>query len=332
MTESTVNQDWSDLGSTMAGLGPAAEAKALREAAPVRTFVARLLGAHTDERAWRLGAKGEQLVAAQLDRLGPSWHVLHSIVLSESGTDLDHLVIGPGGVFSVNTNNHPDAKVWVAGDTFMVNGRRQHYVRASRAEARKVSRILTAACGFEVDVRPVIALVNCQVPEVKGQPADVRVCTRRRIVEWLIGQPAVLSAERVETIFAVARRSTSWCHHDRGDGQTEGTAAGRPVHAPTLARPDERRGTPPAGLAPPPAGPVLGGLVIAYSPATGMVLRGDPRPHTKLVSEAGLRWSRPQGVWYLPASRGLPTRADLVGRLADALRSKGFEVSVEVVQ
>ncbi len=45
------------------------QAVALKQAAPVRTMVARVLGVHTDERAWRIGADGEQKVAGQLAKL-----------------------------------------------------------------------------------------------------------------------------------------------------------------------------------------------------------------------------------------------------------------------
>ncbi|HXR23607.1 MAG TPA: nuclease-related domain-containing protein [Acidimicrobiales bacterium] len=112
-----------------------------------------MLGVHTDERAWRLGGEGERAVAKQLERLSPAWRVLHSIVLSEEGTDLDHLVIGPGAVFCINIKNHPRSAVWVAGATFMVNGQHQPYARASESEATKVSPALTAGCGFDVPVR-----------------------------------------------------------------------------------------------------------------------------------------------------------------------------------
>ena len=160
-----------------AGQGVDAQAKTLRSKAPVRTLFARVIGVHTDERAFRVGAKGERLVGEQLGRLPPPWHTLHSITLSESGTDLDHLVIGPAGVFSLNTKYHPNANVWVAGETFLVNGQRQDYVRASRAEGRKVARLLTRACGFEVEVTPVIAVVGAADGfKVKEQPAGVVVC------------------------------------------------------------------------------------------------------------------------------------------------------------
>ena len=72
-------------------------ADAARKAAPIRSRLARGLGVHTDEQAWRKGQRGEVLVAARLDRLPPSWRVLHDITIDEAGHNVDHLIIGPGG-------------------------------------------------------------------------------------------------------------------------------------------------------------------------------------------------------------------------------------------
>lgn len=38
--------------------------------------------------------------------------------------DIDHVLVGPAGVFTVNAKHHPSASVWVGGDTFIVNGQR----------------------------------------------------------------------------------------------------------------------------------------------------------------------------------------------------------------
>ena len=104
--------------------GEAARARAieLKRAAPVRTLIARALGNHTNERAWRVGADGEVEVAKQLRHLGHSWRVIYAVPVGERGADIDHLVIGPGGVFTLNTKNHRDKNVWVAERSFMVNG------------------------------------------------------------------------------------------------------------------------------------------------------------------------------------------------------------------
>jgi hypothetical protein len=61
--------DCEDLAQRRAGAMAREQALALKQAAPVRTFVARVLGVHTEERAWRIGADGEEMVAAQLAKL-----------------------------------------------------------------------------------------------------------------------------------------------------------------------------------------------------------------------------------------------------------------------
>jgi hypothetical protein len=54
----------------------------LVQSKPVWTLLARFAGVHTEERAWRVGARGEELVGKELAKLGPDWRVLHSIALS----------------------------------------------------------------------------------------------------------------------------------------------------------------------------------------------------------------------------------------------------------
>jgi hypothetical protein len=144
--------DPTDLALNRPGQAAREQAVVHRQAAPLKTIFARVLGVHTQERAWRIGADGEQAVAAQLARLDSEWLVLHAIPVGNRGSDIDHLVIGPGGVFTINTKHHPDASIWVGGNTFMVNGQRQPYVRNSRHEAQRASRILTAASGFPIVV------------------------------------------------------------------------------------------------------------------------------------------------------------------------------------
>ena len=116
---------WTDLSLNRAGDRVRLEEQAARAGAPVKTIVARALGVHTDERAWRLGRKGEELVGKQLDRLrarDPRWTAIHAIRVGTRGADIDHLVMGPGGVFTLNTKHHPDADVWVGGDQIASGG------------------------------------------------------------------------------------------------------------------------------------------------------------------------------------------------------------------
>ena len=202
-----------DLSSRQAGVGARDQAIQLREAAPVKTFLGRLLGAHTDERAWRLGAKGEERVGSRLEvlvRKDGRWRVLHSIEVGSKGADIDHLVVGPGGVFTLNTKNHPRASIWVGGDVLMVNGQRQPYVRNSRHEAMRAARVLRRATGCSVHVRGLVVLVGVRELTVKSPPADVAVVYRESLVRWLRRQPAVLEEPQIDRIYEAARRPEIW--------------------------------------------------------------------------------------------------------------------------
>ena len=94
------------------GEGVARQAEELRRARPVLSALRRVLGVHVGDGAYWKGGKGERLVGKRLAKLGHEWRVLHSIPIGGRGTDVDHLVIGPGGVYSLNTKNHSGKKVW----------------------------------------------------------------------------------------------------------------------------------------------------------------------------------------------------------------------------
>jgi hypothetical protein len=206
-------QPWTDLALNAPGVGARDQAIALRVAAPVKTRLARLLGVHTAERAWRVGADGEEAVAARLARLPDAWRVLHAVPIGTGASDIDHVVIGPGGVYTVNAKHHPRTTVWIGGNTFMVNGQKQPYVRNSRYEASRASEILSALAGFPVIVTGLIAVVGAHDGlTIKCQPpgGDVYVVPRKKITDWLLQRGPVLTTEQVGDLFEIARRSTTW--------------------------------------------------------------------------------------------------------------------------
>lgn len=205
---------WTDLSGTRPGSAAREQALAARAAqGRFVGFLARLFDIRTEERAWRIGADGEEAVAAELATLGPQWRVLHAVRVGQRDADIDHVLVGPAGVFTVNAKHHPSASVWVGGDTFIVNGQRVPYVRNSRHEARRASRLLSEHTGFPVDVVGVIAVVGARRGiTVKQQPRDgaVVVVARRRLAGYLNGLPVRLDLRQVEAISDIARRSTTW--------------------------------------------------------------------------------------------------------------------------
>ena len=204
---------WVDLALNQPGQGVKEQAIELRQAAPIRTLMARIANVHTEERAYRVGAAGEVKVGRQLAHLPATWRVLHSVPIGVRGSDIDHVVIGPGGVFTINTKHHPDANVWVRENTFKVNGNNQPYVRNARFEAERAAAKLTELSGFPVAVTGVIAVVGARGGfTVKAQPPghSVFVLGRRDMVDWLLAHGVVWSPDQVNVLFAGARRSTTW--------------------------------------------------------------------------------------------------------------------------
>jgi Nuclease-related domain len=160
------------------------------------------------ERAmWARGEQGEILVGEELDRLPPNqWWVFHAIPRGGSGTDIDHLVIGVGGVYTINTKN-VSANVWVAGRVLMVGGKKTNYLPAATSEARDAARRI-ASKGGSVDVRPV--LVFTRPVTIRAMPADVAVLQAETVRTWLEHQPQVLTPWHAYELVLVADQQATW--------------------------------------------------------------------------------------------------------------------------
>ena len=173
--------------------------------------IQQLLGAHSDERAWRRGAEGEEEVAFRLSKLGDGWHVIHSVPVGNKGADIDHVVIGLPGVFTLNTKNHLGGRASVTSKAIYVNGKYQPYLAKSRAEGTWATKSLRVACGIDVVVHPVIVVMATDL-RVKSAPEGVSVVGRKRIAQWLLNQPPIFDPPAVEDIYAAARSRSTWIH------------------------------------------------------------------------------------------------------------------------
>ena len=202
-----------ELRSRIAGQAVMAELVRQQRARAPRSLAARVLGRSplTAESApWFRGAIGERWVGELLRRLDSRWHVLHAVPVGTKGSDIDHLVIGPGGVFTINTKNHSGQNVWVANRTFMINGRRTPHLRNAEHEAERAAKALTSAVGFPVVVKPLIAVVDPKKLIVRELPAAVQVVTSGQLVRWLRTRTAALSDSDVELLSAVVAQPEVW--------------------------------------------------------------------------------------------------------------------------
>ncbi|MER8027708.1 nuclease-related domain-containing protein [Streptomyces bauhiniae] len=164
----------------------------------------------TDIYSWASELKGEQRTVRRLRRLrGHGWLILHAVQWA-TGTGIDHLAIGPAGVFVINSKRHPGKTLWYGDRAVTVNGAPTRHIAASQSEARKVSRTLSRPCGFQVPVRPVISVVDAAKLSVKSANPPVLVLEVEHLDRVVPGLTPTLSTDQVAHMYEVARRGRTW--------------------------------------------------------------------------------------------------------------------------
>ncbi|MFC9560398.1 NERD domain-containing protein [Agromyces sp. NPDC056965] len=189
----------------------------LRGRVPAHSVIEKLIeldgaGLHAEQYSWHSGAIGERYVAELLSRLGPEWTVLHSVPVGVDGSDIDHVLIGPPGVFTINTKHHPGGRVWVAGRGLRVNNQPKHYLSNAAHEAARAERLLSRASGLSVEVVGIIVIVGASVT-VKAPPhsdsAQIGVIPAAALLQTVQVRRAY-SDEQLARIVAAAVRPETW--------------------------------------------------------------------------------------------------------------------------
>jgi hypothetical protein len=130
------------------------------------------------------GASAEEQVGGLLDGLtADGWHVIHDASLGHG--NVDHILIGPAGVFTVETKSHP-GPVLVG----RVHGATLRQVHAQR-------RAIEAATGERVE--PLLVFSRAWVDKPLARRKGVRVLPARMLLGYLGRCRATLSAEQVMT-------------------------------------------------------------------------------------------------------------------------------------
>jgi hypothetical protein len=157
-----------------------------------------------EARAWRQGAVGERRTArllGPLERQG--WAILHDLALPGSRANIDHLMIGPGGVLVIDSKQYRgrlrlDSSGWLWHGGYPL----APALRAVDFEADQAARVLTDP---DVVVVPIVAVHGAQVPWGKVVMQGVPVVAARRLPSMLRALPAVLGPERVAVLADQAR-------------------------------------------------------------------------------------------------------------------------------
>jgi hypothetical protein len=157
-------------------------------------------------RAWHDGARGERATARRLRRLERHGYVvLHDLQVPGSHANVDHLAIGPTGVFVIDSKYYRGA-LQLGGDGMLWYG--GYPLAQQLATAVWASVRVTEALQLppEVPVVPLLVIHRAPVPWGRLTVAGVQVIPPRALADTL-GREAILPAAEVELIAgqAIAR-------------------------------------------------------------------------------------------------------------------------------
>ena len=127
------------------------------------------------------GASAEEHVGGLLDQLA-GWRVIHDASMGRG--NVDHILIGPAGVFTVETKSHP-GPVRVSG----VHG-------ATIRQAHAQRKAVEAITGLRVE--PLLVFSHAWVDRPLGRRKGVRVLPARMLLGYVTRRRRSLSAEQVE--------------------------------------------------------------------------------------------------------------------------------------
>ena len=168
------------------------------------------LGDDADHACGDRGERGSP-VGTRLDRLAEEgWQALHDVPLGRQGTVVEHLLVGPGGIYAITERRHPGCHVRVAGRTLHVDGRAVPYLRDAHLEASRVQGLLQSAGCAGAVVRAVLVVTGDLERDVQDPPQDALVIARHEVPTVFRRMPERLDAARVSAVAHVARRRTTW--------------------------------------------------------------------------------------------------------------------------
>jgi hypothetical protein len=152
----------------------------------------------------RLAEDGEKAVGQLLETLrGSGYVVFHDLVGSDF--NVDHVIIGPAGVFTIETKtwNKPgkgSPKISFDGETLLAAGWApdRNPVIQAKAQASWLQRLLAESTGKTLPVRPVILFPGWFVEDSRSSRKDLWVLEPKALSAFLAKAPNVVAADDVK--------------------------------------------------------------------------------------------------------------------------------------
>jgi hypothetical protein len=162
--------------------------------------------------AWRKGAEGEERLGRRLQTLERhGFYVLHDRLVPGSRANVDHLVIGPTGLFVVDAKNYTGQLTLSKGTLWHGRHPLTRQLATTRWEAERVSQALSVpVSGATLELKPVMCVLGAELPRPRFEIDGVRVISGgRRLIRDIRNRRVVLSDQAVADIAQLAAQCLS---------------------------------------------------------------------------------------------------------------------------
>jgi len=157
-------------------------------------------------RIWSKGAKGEKIVAKKLKELPKKYTAIRDVKIPNYGGDFDHVVVGPTGIYIIETKNYkptyiPDEDCWyhTSGRVSELNPAKQVKLQVS-----KLNSFLEPKMGKKLKkiIFPVISPINHNLI-LKNKIKSYEIVYPENLVHHISHKRKILTSDEVKEIINI---------------------------------------------------------------------------------------------------------------------------------
>lgn len=179
----------------------------------MKSWFALIFGASTGLHLWpnrqsvnahRIGAVGEVRVGRELGKLAEGFYAFHDVKIPGRRANIDHLVIGPTGAFTIETKA-VSGKVELRSDEVWLSGRKKNYVTQAWEQAGSVQTVLSdLVSAYAIDVKPLLCFTKAELPLLQDEVAGIPLLGPRGVRRHISKRDQLLNKEQVDKLRGAA--------------------------------------------------------------------------------------------------------------------------------
>jgi hypothetical protein len=158
-------------------------------------------------RIWSKGAKGEKIVAKKLKKLPKKYTAIRDVKIPNLGGDIDHVVVGPTGIYVIETKNYkptyiPDEDCW-----YHTSGRvsPQNPAKQVKLQVSKLNDFLKPKLGKKLNKTAIFSVISPINHNLifKNKINSYEIVYPEDLVQYLSNGRKILNSSEVKEVIKI---------------------------------------------------------------------------------------------------------------------------------